>query len=141
MEKILRIEEISFKGGNNDWSAKDGYQVITDTQTIKMGMDTETSCCENPGYFMSNDNLSEFEGAELYAIKLTDTALNGVDFKKGGMHSNPNDPDSYFEGGIMFVTLETSKGPLQFVAYNEQNGYYGHEACVISKQLNHTEYL
>ena len=47
----------------------------------------------------------------------------------------------YFEGGVMFVNITTSKGVLQFVAYNEHNGYYGHSACVISKQLNHEECL
>ena len=41
----------------------------------------------------------------------------------------------------MFVNVETDKGLLQFVAYNEHNGYYGHEACVISKHLNESEYL
>ncbi len=35
----------------------------------------------------------------------------------------------------MFVNLETNKGTLQFVAYNEHNGHYGHEAKVTCKQL------
>ena len=44
-------------------------------------------------------------------------------------------------GGAMFVNLETSEGLLQFVAYNAHNGYYGHEAVLVSKQLNHEERL
>jgi len=41
----------------------------------------------------------------------------------------------------MFVDLKTDRGKLQFVAYNEHNGYYGHEAEVICNQLNHSEVL
>ncbi|MEL3959481.1 hypothetical protein NST17_20225 [Caldifermentibacillus hisashii] len=41
----------------------------------------------------------------------------------------------------MFVDIITSNGTLQFVAYNEHNGYYGHEAKVISTQIEHSEFL
>ena len=41
----------------------------------------------------------------------------------------------------MFVNLETNKGTLQFVAYNEHSGYYGHEAKVQCTQLMHSETL
>lgn len=41
----------------------------------------------------------------------------------------------------MFVDLITDRGVLQFVAYNEQNGYYGHLAKVESRQLTHEETL
>ncbi len=41
----------------------------------------------------------------------------------------------------MFVNLETNVGLLQFVAYNSHNGYYGHDAVLVSKQLNLTEAL
>ncbi len=37
----------------------------------------------------------------------------------------------------MFVDLITNRGVLQFTAYNNHNGYYGHDAKVISTQLNH----
>ena len=33
-------------------------------------------------------------------------------------------------GGIMFVNFVTSKGVMQFVLYNEHNGYYGHDVHV-----------
>ena len=45
------------------------------------------------------------------------------------------------EGGVMFVNLETDMGTLQFVAYNEHNGYYGHEAKVQCTKLTHAEHL
>ena len=41
----------------------------------------------------------------------------------------------------MFVDIVTDRGVLQFVAYNIHNGYYGHEAKVISTQLEHNETL
>ena len=46
-----------------------------------------------------------------------------------------------YEGGVMFVDIETDRGVLQFVAYNEHNGYYGHEARVSSTQVTHKEIL
>lgn len=33
----------------------------------------------------------------------------------------------------MFINVETTKGLLQFVAYNEHNGYYVHEVKLVSK--------
>jgi hypothetical protein len=125
METILKIEETTFDG-------KDGFVITTSEQSIKLGIDNGQSCCENWGYFMSEDDTSDFIGAKLIDVKITDTLLK------------PNDEfdvNDMYEGDVMFVNVETDKGLLQFVAYNEHNGYYGHEACVISKQLNESEYL
>lgn len=36
-------------------------------------------------------------------------------------------------GSAMFINVETTKGLLQFVAYNEHNGYYEHEVKLVSK--------
>lgn len=125
METILKIEETSFDG-------KDGFIITTDEQSIKLGIDNGQSCCENWGYFMSEDDTSDFIGSKLIDIKITDELLK----------PNDNfDVNDIYEGGVMFVNLETDKGLLQFVAYNEHNGYYGHEACVISKQRNESDYL
>ena len=125
METILKIEETTF-------DRKDGFIITTTEQEIKLGIDNGQSCCENWGYFMSEDDFSDFIGALLVDVKITDTLLR------------PNDEfdvNNMYEGDVMFVNVETSNGLLQFVAYNEHNGYYGHEACVISKQVNESEYL
>lgn len=53
MEKILRIEEIS-----QDYT--DGYAIITNKQTIKLLISNSQSCCEEWGYFMSDDDLEYF---------------------------------------------------------------------------------
>lgn len=132
-EKIIRIEEGSFKKTKGDWQEFDGYLVITDKQTIKLGISNSQSCCETWGYFMSNDDLKEFEGAELKEVTLTDTALNTELLKKNDidLESEWSRPD------LMFVNFATDKGVLQFVAYNKHNGYYGHDAVIISEQLKH----
>jgi len=124
MEKILRIEEcINYNG-------KDGYLIITDKQTIMVGISNEQCCCENWGYLMSEDNLDDFNGAILISISSVDNEL------KSNMIEEDLD-----EGEAMFINFETSAGLLQFVAYNSHNGYYGHSAVCVSKQLNIEEYL
>lgn len=135
MEKILRIEEETFKTHKNDYQSYDGFLIVTDKQTIKIGISNSQSCCESWGYFMSEDDLSLFENSVLTEISITDTALNTESFNK-------RIEDEYLDcGGCMFVNFETSKGKLQFVAYNAHNGYYGHDAVIISEQLKKEECL
>lgn len=134
MEKILSIEETTLKDRYTEYA---GYAITTDKQVIKLLIDDEGQCCESWGYFMSEDDFSEFIGSEINDISITDTALNTTLLEKHDV--NPD--DEWFDGGIMFVNINTNKGTLQFVAYNDHNGYYGHEARVISEQLNHDETL
>lgn len=107
----------------------DGYDIATTRQVIRLRMDTDTSCCESPGYFLSEEDASGFIGSELLSVRVVDEALASVEV-----------PDVY-EGGVMFVNVETSRGLLQFVAHNQQNGYYGHTASVACEQVTHSEYL
>jgi hypothetical protein len=124
MEKILEIKEtIEVK----DYSKYSGYEIITNKQSIKLLISSSQGCCESWGYFFSEDNLDDFIGAELKNITLTDIALNTKDLPDYGLD----------QGGVMFVNLETDKGTLQFAAYNSHNGFYGHDAKVISEQLNY----
>lgn len=140
-EHIIAIDDGSFTISTNKNNNKqkytytnyyDGFTIQTDTQTIKLGIDNGQSCCENWGYFMSNDNVNEFIDADFLGIEIVDSALNPVKFKE---------EVRLYEGDAMFVNINTSKGVLQFVAYNEHNGYYSHEAVVISRDLNHNEHL
>jgi hypothetical protein len=132
MEKILKIEEIQ---EGESWFTMSGYAITTDKQVIKLLMDDEQSCCERFGYFMSEDDVQDYIGADLFDVKITDTEL-----KEGLLEKHElNLDDEWFEGGVMFVDIVTSKGTLQFVAYNEHNGYYGHEAKVVSTQISHSE--
>ena len=72
-EIIQKIEEITEK---HRYSVMAGYAIHTDKQVIKLLIDDESQCCESWGYFLSEENLESFIGAELIGISLTDTALN-----------------------------------------------------------------
>jgi hypothetical protein len=126
MEKIISINEDGFFIGKKGY---DGFNIITSEQTIKIGVSNYSSCCENWGYFISNDEFTDFIGASLINIELVDECLN---IKKVA---------DYYDGEAMFVNLITDKGILQFTVYNAHNGYYAHKSIIISKQLNLEGYL
>jgi len=129
MEKIIRIEETIFKTQEIDWCTFTGYQIITDKQSIKIGISDGQSCCEQWGFFMSDDNLEDYINSELISVEIVDTELKTKikDMFEYGLN----------EGDTMFVNFNTSNGVLQFVAYNSHNGYYGHYAIILSEQLNY----
>lgn len=132
METILRIEETTFKKSKEDYDNFDGFQIITDLQTIKIGISNSQCCCENFGCIITNDDIKDFINSNLISVAIVDTALDNKKIEE----------IEYLDcGDTMFVNLETTNGLLQFVAYNSHNGYYGHEAVLISKQLNCEEYL
>lgn len=123
-EKIISVSEEMFDN-------MDGYIVTTNKQRIKLGISGFQACCEKWGYFLSQDDVSEFIGANVLDVAVVDTLLN----------VNQMDDIDIYEGDVMFVNIETSRGTLQFVAYNEHNGYYGHTAIVECEQLNYTTCL
>ena len=140
-ERILSIEEyegpkLGKEGLSGRWDMYEGYLITTDRQRILLGISAEQSCCEQSGYLMTNDNLKEFEGAELLAIKHTDNALKTIQIPCN-MVELLNDSDT----STMFITLETDRGTLQFVAYNNHNGYYSHTALVQSRQFTDEQSL
>lgn len=132
MEKILSIKEESFKLNEKDWNEYDGFIIETTEQLIKIGVSNSQSCCENWGDLITNDSADEFIGSELLSVAIVDTALNNKKIEQ---------LEYLDEGDAMFVNLETSEGLLQFVVYNSHNGYYGHNAVLISKQLTEERYL
>ena len=151
-EIIQAIQEIETTRpsdlSNDHRNSYEGYRIITNEQEIHLLMASDQSCCENWGYFLCNDDLDEFVGSELLSIILTDTARNTEIFEekapKVTEHNKIQAPREFgtdYDEELMFVNLETSQGTLQFVAYNAHNGYYGHNALVESKQLNHKENL
>lgn len=145
MEKILKIEEcLGFDGVEDAWCEQDGFKITTTEQEIYLVIDNMQCCCENFGYFMSEDNIDNFIGADLLDIKITDTISKSVTMNTLNdrcLELDDNGDIDIYEGGVMFVDIITSNGVLQFVAYNEHNGYYGHDAWVISKQLKHNQCL
>jgi hypothetical protein len=131
MEKILKIKECSFKKDEKDYLHFDGYEIVTDKQVIKIGIENGQCCCEDWGYFMTEDDLNEFENSDLISVDIVDTALKVEKLKELNVES----------ADTMFVNFNTTKGLLQFVAYNDHNGYYGHDAIIISQQLTHEQVL
>lgn len=127
MEKILNIEECEFDG-------LEGYKMTTSNQEILMGIDNEGQCCENFGYLMSEDDLSEFIGSELIKIEAVDASLNVSVVE----YLSNQDVDM---NSCMFFNFYTTNGMLQFVAYNEHNGYYSHKVSFKSNQLTEDTYL
>jgi hypothetical protein len=133
----------------------DGFEIVTSEQTIVVAIDNISQCCEDVGYFMTNDDIDEFIGAQLQDIDYVDGELavhtvstqHLVKYQDG--HENEfstnthyvdikrereiNDANNY----AMFVNFHTSKGKLQFVAYNAGNGYYGHQFHLVSVQKSH----
>lgn len=94
--------------------------VLCNLFVINNGQD----CCENWGYLSSEDDFGSFIGSELKNVYVTDTKLGTI------VSNMKEDLDA---GSAMFINVETTKGLLQFVAYNEHNGYYGHEVKLVSK--------
>ena len=132
MEFIINIVESTFKLKEASCMSYDGFIISTNKQQILFGIYNEQCCCENWGYFMTNDSIKDFKGAELLSVELTGTDLTTKELSEHGTSDYAN---------LMFVTLKTNVGVLQFVAYNEHNGYYGHDAVIVSEQLTYSEIL
>lgn len=101
----------------------DGYEVKTNHHSYKVLIDNGQSCCEDWGYFASNDESFErFIGKQLVGVYLTDTALNTKQVD-----------DLYLgEGDVQFVDFCFADGDkLQLAVYNSHNGYYGHPIFVL----------
>ncbi len=144
MEKIISIEEIeNVRLGNIGhhtekvslgmhqmlnalcgFAEYDGYKVVTSEHEYMILIDNEQSCCENWGYFSSDDDFEQFIGKELASVELTDTALNKKKLEENLLYG-------FGEGGIQFVDFKVKNGTvLQFAVYNAHNGYYGHPIIV-----------
>src|SRR5574343_317443 len=99
MEKILKIEGTVFKKEEKDYLTFEGYQIITDKQIIKIGIEDGQSCCEDWGYFMSEDDLTDFENADLISVEIVDTALKVEKLKELNVES----------ADTMFINFNTTK--------------------------------
>ena len=136
-ETIVAIREFETKRDDHGNCGMSGFVITTTSQQITLAIGNETSCREEWGYFMTEDATCEFIGEELVDITITNTALNTTVLDK--IENSKSDTDE--EANIMFVDIKTTKGVLQFVAYNAHNGYYGHKAVVKTQQFNYEEYL
>lgn len=126
MEKIIKIEKRSFwyKSQFLPRLEADGYCIETDRRNIYFGINNCQQCCEYWGYLTSEDDLSRFEGAVLFEISSSNTAMKTVEMKLKD--------DNITSSDLVFINVLTNKGVLQFTAYNEHNGYYGHDVVCFS---------
>lgn len=113
----------------------EGFIIQTNERQIKLLIDQDIQCCEYSGYFMSEDDIQYFIGAELIKVYVTDTNLNTKKLQELEERIKTSVSNDGRETEVIFVSLETNRGTLQFVAYNNHNGYYGHMAYVSSQQL------
>ena len=110
-----------------DYYKMDGYKVETDKHIFYILIYNEQCCCEDFGYFASEDDLAQFIGNEVLEVRTTDTELKGKSMKFLS--------DNYIsESSVQFVDFVTNKGVLQFAVYNEHNGYYGHDILILCDQ-------
>ena len=131
--KIVPVSPINGKNGSqmglggminrlSGCGTSEGYKIETDKHTFYILIDNQSSCCENWGHIVSDEDFSKYNGKEVIEVRLTDTALNNKMLE---------DTESLDEGGVQFVTLIFSdNSALQFAVYNAHNGYYGHSVVV-----------
>ena len=102
----------------------DGYKIETDQHDYHILIENGQSCCEDWGYFASEDDFNKYIGKELREVRCTDTALKQETLKERCKYG-------FDEGGIQFVDFVMTDGTvLQFAVYNAHNGYYGHSILV-----------
>ncbi len=135
------ITEIRPYEGDTKYAREAGFQIVTTAQTITLAIDDEADCCEQWGYLLTEDDTAKFIGEELRGVAITDTNRSHRRFPTGWEDTGDENDIHLDSGDVMFVDIETSRGILQFVAYNAHNGYYGHEARVSSTQLTHSATL
>ena len=128
-EKIISIDDSCFRIRNSDY---EGFVIKTSKQTIKVGISSYQQCCEDYGYLITEDDISKFVGSALMSIHRVDRFLGSIAVE------TLDDLDC---GDAMFINFSTDVGLFQIVAYNAHNGYYGHDAVVISRELNIMECL
>lgn len=124
----VKPRKIGIGGSIHGFSTYDGILISTTEQEIFIGVDDNESCCESWGYVQSEDSLDQFIGSLILSIHKVDLALKSTQIALDKIFLD--------EGGAMFINIETTKGLFQIAAYNSHNGYYGHMAVLVSKQLS-----
>ena len=131
MSQIIEISEFLNDELESSWNRYEGWRVVTEDDTITVGISNYASCCETWGYFSTDDDPKKFVGADLIEVTRVTDGTVPRSVTEYGLDS----------GGAMFVNFKTDRGTFQIAVYNAHNGYYSHEAVVISRDLNLSEYL
>jgi hypothetical protein len=112
--------------------APEGCKVyVDDVYLISFKIQQGQECCEEYGLLTSEDDVQSFIGAEL--LDITITQQFGI---YDGEEYITQELNEFIRCGgdtnVVFITFETSNGPLQFVFYNIHNGWYGHSVTIFS---------
>ena len=132
-DKILLIENVEGVSAKDKINQKfmwydhyDGVHIKTEQNEIWFLINNDQNCCEEWGYLSSEDDYSEFIGAEYRGYDNIKTG--DLDQKLPGTWEE--------EQGTVFLNVNTSKGMLQFAVYNNHNGWYAHEVlCVVNDKI------
>ncbi len=131
-ESILSIKNIDIKGTRYSSNTYIGYQIITNQRILSLLIDNEQQCCEDvgrkivkDGTIITEDNISDFLGARINSINIIEK-----DYTSNSISAFEHQRSELYEGYCLFINFETSNGLLQFVLYNDHNGYYGHTAKI-----------
>jgi len=72
------IESIDNSGFEDD----EGFVIVTNKQTICIGIRSGQSCCEEYGSFCANEDPQEFIGAELLSVAFVDESLETTEIER-----------------------------------------------------------
>lgn len=93
---------------------------LDDGRKVKFGIADHQNCCERWDYLHSSDEATDFIGAEYLGLVEKDMWPDRID--KVEMYEDDN---------FQAIEVLTSSGVLQFVVYNDHNGYYSHATIVV----------
>lgn len=158
-EKIIAIDEVEdvcvngylekFNNGNGivikscngamkrlfGYQKFDGYKIVTYKNIYMVLIENGQCCCEDWGYFSSNDDIQSYVGKELSEVRLTDVARNIKKIEELDLSSMYNHSFLCEAGDIIFVDFVMTDGNvLQLAVYNAHNGFYGHDILVLKNQ-------
>lgn len=102
---------------------------LDDGRHVKFGISNGQHCCESWDYLHPADDYSEYIGAEYLGLREIDT---WPEFSRNKYE---------YECGFQAIEVMTSKGPLQFVVYNDHNGFYSHAVITVEGDKVEVNYL
>lgn len=112
-----------------------GFEIYTTNEVITLAIRNYQYCCEAWDAFISQDDTSEFIGALVSEIRVSDTDGNSFTLACDKEFAEIENLVKVREGYIdvldlEFISIYTNKGKLQFTVYNNHNGFYGHETYI-----------
>ena len=142
-ERIVKIGEFVGNDFDDDDYGYSGYKIHTDKQVISLLISNGQNCCEAWGYLMSEElnEGDDFIGANIISIEEVSLADITKDDPDKLINPMIHDDDDDYGDACIFINVNTDRGTLQFKAYNNHNGYYGHMVRVHSEQLKLEETL